>query len=232
MSYFNSSRFSALGAPAGPLLRHFECPAVDHAQVEAALKMSIPVPELRVAVKNALDLAVSLLNSAAAKLSVSGREPATRTLFRLCFGTNAESNPSWKTPAMKWVDRGHLVAIRLLAASKILAGGSIHYFCWGRQTHCPECPDVPPDYFACSSFGKRFVICLGSSFWTEADGVDINLNRASTLMHEALHIYFGTLIAHGETGPYGDANCYVRFALEANGKPVPTRVTARCPDKP
>lgn len=232
MPYLNASRSSWFGEATGPVLRHFECPAVDHTEVEKALRVSIPIPELRAAVQRALDLAVSLLNSAAPKLQISPRDASVRDLFRRCFGTTPEFVPAWKPASAKWVDRGDLVAIRLWAASKILAGGFIRFFCWGRQTHCSECSDSPPTYFACSSWGKQYVICLGSSFWTTPDGVDLNLNRAATLIHEAMHIYFGRLVGHGEKGRYGDANCYVRFALEVNGKPIPGRVRTRCGDAP
>jgi hypothetical protein len=41
---------------------------------------------------------------------------------------------------------------------------------------------------------------------------------ALTLLHEALHIYFGPLIEHGERGGgYGNASCYERFVTEIAG---------------
>jgi hypothetical protein len=52
---------------------------------------------------------------------------------------------------------------------------------------------------------------------------------ASTLIHEALHIYFEGLVMHGERGGrYGNANCYERFVMTFNGLRVHPDTDAAC----
>jgi hypothetical protein len=55
------------------------------------------------------------------------------------------------------------------------------------------------------------------------------VSMAATLLHEALHLYFGHLIEHQERERYGNVNCYVRFALRSAGRPLPPRIRTRCP---
>jgi hypothetical protein len=119
------------------------------------------------------------------------------------------------------------VAIRLNAVAKILGGGWIRYFCWGDPSHCSECTSKPPTYFACSSWGKRYVICLGQAFWRAWQGRD-TATMASTLVHEALHIYFGRLIAHREKGRYGNADCYERFVIRMNDQFLHAATASAC----
>ena len=180
--------------------------------------MSILPGALRQAVETAAGNAVSWLWNAGAALRTSPRAARTRNLFCEAFGTTPEFVPAWRPANAKWIDRGDLVAIRLYDAAKILDGGWIHYFCWGDPRHCLECTRQPPTYFACSSFKGRYVICLGQAFWKAWQAND-EATLASTLLHEALHIYFGTLIAHGETGGrYGNANCYERYVIRFNDR--------------
>jgi hypothetical protein len=122
---------------------------------------------------------------------------------------------------------GDLVTIRLRRAAEILDGGWIRYYCWGSPKYCTECRRQPPTYFACSSWGKRYVICLGTGFWKAWRDRD-EAKTASTLVHEALHIYFGSLIAHGEKGRYGNANCYQRFVLLINDQFLHPVTAAAC----
>jgi peptidoglycan hydrolase-like protein with peptidoglycan-binding domain len=47
------------------------------------------------------------------------------------------------------------------------------------------------------------------------------------LLHEALHIYFGTTVAH--SGSTGNAQCYQRLMLRLNGIRVHALTVQRCP---
>jgi hypothetical protein len=207
--------------------RHFTCTPTDLAPIEQRLNMSIIPGALRQAVEKAAGDAVSWLWNAGAALQTSPRATRTKRLFCEAFGTNPECVPSWRPTNAKWIDRGGLVAIRLYAVAKILNGGWIRYFCWGSPTHCPECTAAPPTYFACSSWGQRYVICLGEAFWRAWQARD-DATLASTLLHEALHIYFGRLIAHGATGRYGNANCYERYVILFNNQFLHSATDAAC----
>jgi hypothetical protein len=220
----------ALGAPAA-LVRRYSCSAADTTAVEQALKISVAEGALRGAVEAAAREGISWIRQASGALQISPRSAHTRQLFKEAFGTTPEFVPTWRTKQSKWVDRGDLVAMRLNAVAKLLSGGWIRYYCWGDPAHCPECTTKPPTYFACSSWGKRYVICLGERFWTAWQNRD-TATMASTLIHEALHIYFGKLIAHGEKGRYGGADCYERFVVRLNGQFLHAATAAACAASP
>jgi hypothetical protein len=223
-----------LGAPGSNALyetarvAHFNCTAADRAQIQALLGTSVNVAALRNAVRSAATNAAMWGRRSAAALDRTPRSSTVRGHFRQAFGTTPEFVPRWRPSNARWRDRGALTAIRLRNAATILQGGSIRYFCWGRPEYCNECTSSPPTYYACSSWGHHYVICLGEEFlrdWRAGRRVSMG----STLLHEALHIYFGNLIEHQERERYGNVNCYVRFALRANGQPLPTRIASRCP---
>lgn len=224
---------SALGSEMGHSLsavktrvRHFRCSPRDVSEIERRLSMSILPGALRQAVEKAAGDAVSWLWTASAALQTSPRAARTRTLFCEAFGTTPEFVPAWRSTGAKWIDRGDLVAMRLNAVAKILDGGWIRYFCWGSAAHCPECTGAPT-YFACASWGKRYVICLGEAFWRAWQARD-EATLASTLLHEALHIYFGRLISHGEKSRYGNANCYERYVISFNRQFLHTATSTAC----
>ena len=55
----------------------------------------------------------------------------------------------------------------------------------------------------------------------------VSLNGgASTLVHEALHIYFGAI---ADAGNFANAHCYEQLVLDLNGLPVPANFEAMCP---
>jgi hypothetical protein len=211
--------FLGVGQPlvaAKERVKYFTCTPKEQAKIEKYLKMSILPGALKKAVETAAGNAVSYLWNASSALQTSPRKQRTKDLFCQAFGTSPETVPSWRSTTAKWIDRGDLVATRLNSAAKILDGGFIRYFCWGSPKYCPECTRQPTTYFACSSWGKRYVICFGQYFWKVWQERD-EATMASTLLHEALHIYFGSLIAHGESGGrYGNANCYERFVVLHN----------------
>src|SRR5262245_41906713 len=210
-------------------IRYFTCSAAEHANVENVLQASIPPAALRAAVLDAVTRAVSWTSNAVGALNISPRAANTRTLFREVFSAFPEVVPPWRPAAASWTDFGGLVAIRLTRAVTIINGGWIRYFCWGSAAHCPECTVSPTTYFACSSFRGRYHICLGDGFWRAFSTSD-TATMASTLLHEALHIYFSRTVA--DTRRTGNANCYERFVVRLNRLNLhPATVTA-CPAFP
>jgi hypothetical protein len=215
--------------PVGTRVGSFTCTDADRANIENLLSMSIPVPTLRNAVESAAGAAVSLTAAAAALLDRPARTAASRAAFCAAFGVAPEFVPPWRATLrgiIKWRDLGELVAIRLRDVVKILDGGCIHYFAWGSPAHCPECTDAPQTYISCSSFRGLYIICLGTPFWQAwqvGDTVTTDLN----LLHEGLHIYFRTTVAH--EGRTGNASCYQSFVARINGLTVLPRFTAACP---
>jgi hypothetical protein len=202
---------------AQPKVRHLLCSAADQQKIEVVLGRKTTGNEVRKAAENAAKVAVSIARQAAAALEKHPRTARTRRLFCEAFGSTPDLVPSWRsslTGTVLWKDAAELVAIRLRAAAKILDGGFIRYFCWGNPGHCAECSDVDAKYFACSSFKGKYVICLGRAFWRAFRKKD-RATLASTLVHEALHIYFSTTVAH--TGRIPNANCYERFAIRHAG---------------
>lgn len=215
-------------SPASRRVRFFTCSNAQKVQIENFLKMSIPVEALRSAVDSAAGIAVASAHKAARSLETVPRPKKTRDLFCQAFGVMPEFVPPWRPARARWKDLGGLVAIRLRNAAKIVDGGWIKYFCWGSPAHCPECPDSPPTYFACSSFKGKYITCLGQDFWRAWQNRD-NATMASTLLHEALHIYFGRTVSDQRFT--GNANCYERFVVQFNGLFLHSATASNCPAK-
>jgi hypothetical protein len=226
--HFGYGRHLENGAPAAPaaLVRTFTCSAADSTNVETVLGRAPLAGELQAAVERAAKLAVQLGTDGASALRASPRTAATNRFFQEAFSVSPDFVPPRRPAGATWRDLGELVAIRLSNAVRILEGGFIRYFCWGNPTHCPECPDDPPGYFACSSFGIRYVICIGTAFWRVYAAGDFD-TMASTLLHEALHIYFGTTVT--DDGRTGNANCYERFVIRLAGRFLHPATAANCP---
>src|SRR2546430_15154730 len=207
--------------PAGRRVGNFTCTDPEVATIRAFLgQPTITGPWLRAAVEDAAGRAVSLARHAADALDRSRRTPTTRQIFCEAFGVAPEFVPPWRFSKVRdiyawaggsiWRDIGELIAIRLRDAAKILDGGCIHYFCWATADRCPESSTPPTDKLASSSYRGVYRICLGGQFyqlWLSGD----RITPATTLLHEALHIYFGTTITH--KGRSGNAHCYTRFAV-------------------
>jgi hypothetical protein len=215
--------------PAGRKVGVFTCSAADRTAINALLgPPTVTVPALRAAVEVAAGRAVSLALRGAASLDRAHRTTFTRRVFCEAYGVNPEFIPPWRASlpgVVRWRDLGELVAIRLRDVAKILDGGCIHYFAWGSPAHCPECSDVPPNYFACSSFLGRYIICLGAAFWRAWRRGD-TVTTASTLLHEPLHIYFRTTVS--DRGRSGNANCYERFVVRLHGLFLHPATAANC----
>jgi hypothetical protein len=211
-------------------VRFFVCDAADQTQVNAA--RGLPTPATAAALRAAADTAssVAALWAANAALLLRFAPAGVRSAFRDAFGQNPEWVPPWfATLGVRWTNFGDLVAERLLRVSQILGGGWIQYYCWGSPTHCPECTDSPPAYDACSSYRGQYLICLGPGFWQlwAAGNTD---HMALILLHEAMHIYFSTTVAH--SGRSGNAFCFERFVAEANGRSIQPGDAAACPTAP
>lgn len=226
---FESPSGSGTGTATKNKVRQFFCNAADHKKVEDVLKMSVTDATLRSAVETTVAAALPLIYKAIGALRISPRSPTTIDIFRKAFAQKPDWNPTWKTSSMKWIDWGDLIATRLEKAAYILNGGEIRYFCYGSKTHCSECNDSPSTYYACSSWRGRYVTCLGHGFWEDWKKGDKN-SMISTLIHEALHIYFGRTVAH--TGRSANVWCYLRFVALINSRPMPSRVATGCPASP
>lgn len=211
-----------------PKVRSWTCSASDLAGVRGLTKPSATDTEIRAVVEDAVKKVVGWAWKAAGSLRTSPRSASTIKIFKDIFVKAPDWQPPWKPAKASWIDFGDLIAVRILSAAKILDGGWIKYFCYGATKYCPECSKNPPAYHACSSWGKSYRICLGEGFWKKwKSGKPIDLDRmALTLLHEALHIYFGKTVGH--SGWSGNANCYKRFIAEINGVPVPPDVKSRC----
>jgi OmpA family len=215
--------------PAGRRVGAFTCSAADRASINASVgPPAVTVSALRGAIEDAAGGAVSLARRGAASLDRTRRNAFIRSVFCEAYGVSPEFVPPWRAGlhgVVGWRDLGELVAIRLRDVAKILDGGCIHYFAWGSPAHCPECHDVPPNYFACSSFTGRYIICLGAAFWRRWRSGD-RVTTASTLLHEALHIYFRRTVS--DRGRSGNANCYERFVVRLHGLFLHPATAANC----
>jgi hypothetical protein len=207
-------------------VRSFQCTAAEHRSVEGFLGVSIPPGDLRAAADAASQLLSAWMGQAAGELRVSPRSAATSALFHEAFGADPGWVPRWRPAGATWVDFGDLIARRLTNAATIVDAGSIQYFCWGSPAHCPECTFPHPAYFACSSFLGAYRICLGENFWVAWQAGDVT-TMGSTLLHEALHIYYGQTVS--DAGRSGNANCYERFVVSMNGVFMHPATAANCP---
>lgn len=210
-------------------INSFTCNNIELAEVRRILgNNAITYAQLQNEVNRRARMAADWCIKAALELERKPIDSGVRRIFINVFRVRPEFAAEW-LKRQGWNSRGALIAHRLRTIAKILTDRSIRYFCWGNSSYCPECTGSNSDYFACSSWGKSRVICIGTSFWEawKAGKVSDNI---STLIHEAFHIYFGLLIRHGENagGKFSDANCYTYFILRLNRKPVPDRIKTRC----
>ncbi len=200
-------------------VRHFTCSPADLAQIRTWLGTSPTCADLRGGVEAAVARVVPQIRRATQALRARPRSARTRQLFRAVFGVSSETVPPWRTANSTWRDLGELVALRLERGMQILdgrdtRGGYIRYFARGSQAHCPECTKPPTTYRACSSWRGQYLVCLGREFWLRWR--DRNFNAlGSTLLHEALHIYFSRTVGH--TRRFNNANCYQLFVSRING---------------
>ena len=204
-------------------LRFFSCSTADHKKLEGKVG-KVPIATLRTVIQDAADTAINWIYKAISTLRISPRSAATIANFRTCFVKPPDWQPPWKQKSARWVDFGDLIATRLESAAKILDGGWIKYNCIENDTFCSECKGTA-EYWACASYKGKYVICLGTDFWKAWKAKDYD-SLATTLVHEALHIYFSTTVAH--SGHSGNTYCFERYLLLVNGRTVPKIISDSC----
>ena len=215
-------------------VRKLRCTAADLAAISGVVGRPVSAAEARTAITTSVEQAVQLLLNAARPLSRP--RPAVGTDARVmlwqhfqdAFAVSPDFVPSWRPAGAQW-DRGSVVRERLRCAARILSNGSIRYRCWGPLS-CRDFaePWVPEDWARVRSGELR--ICLGESFW-RAFGNRRDDDLASTILHEALHIYFGSIRDPEERrrhGPFAIAACYERFVLLMNRIELPQYVRDNC----
>jgi hypothetical protein len=169
--------------------RRFSCTAAERAQVRRVVGRPVTQAELRRAVTAAVLQARREAGAVSRALRARPRSARTTQTFRRVFNVPPNFVPAWRPANANWRDLGDLVAVRLDRAAGILAGGYMRYFCWGSVVHCPECTRPPTTYRACSSYLGRYHICIGREWWRWFRQGRRGF-MASTLLHEALHIFF------------------------------------------
>jgi hypothetical protein len=175
---------------------------------------------------------IRMLRKAAADLKRGSRTQATSDLFLKIFRVRPGFVPTWLKTTDNIRDRGDVVRVRCERVADLLASGRVKFFCRITAANCPECgSDNTP--FACSSFGKLRVICLGQGFWDDMRAGRVT-SMVSTLMHEPFHIYFGREVTEHPSksrpnpGKFGGVNCILQFIFEANRRTAPPRVLQAC----
>lgn len=213
----------APAAAPGPV-KDFICSAGDLSKLNRLLKRALPLTKdaLKQRVADKTQEATAWIQTAVKMLRSVNRTQATNQFFREAFGTVPDAVPSalWLPSGKSW---GEIVSTRLQKAGEILAGGNIEYRCGSPQT-CPSCKRaLRAAYNGCSEHGQYYM-CLGLEFWKAWDSAPEV--QTSTLIHEALHIYFN-IIEHGDR--LNNANCYVRFVRRCNGITISTHLNNTCP---
>lgn len=219
----------ACAVPATVTLRKLVLNDGNRTAIGAALGLgrAATTTEVRTIITDAAQRAVELIGRAAWPLrrpraTGAAGEPM-RLHFREAFGTMPEFVPAWRPAGERW-DTGAVVRERLRCAAKILAGGDIEFVAWGPGS-CPFRVRWGPDTWAWVQEG-RYRICLGAAFWNSNASLD---ERATTLVHESLHIYFSTIEDEEGRGPYNRAACYERYVLISNKLPISDYVGRVCP---
>jgi len=213
----------SLGKPPDPTLKvlakTFLCSDADVRAINPLLNVAgfVGKDTLQLTVGARVRDAVSWIGNAEKVLHRRNRAMLTDQHFKEAFGTTPDAVPAWLASRESY---GDVVRKRLQKASEILAGGNIEYRAWGPGT-CPECRHLEP-YFGCALPGQ-YRICLGSEFW-RVFGSEPE-TQTSTLIHEALHIYF-TSVEHGDR--LNNAHCYVRFVRLCNGIQISPRLNIAC----
>jgi hypothetical protein len=228
-----SSASVGLGAcvvPTEVLVRHLFCTNADLAEVSRVVGRPMSAADVRTAITNAVAEAVRLLLQAAQPLTLPRPQSGTsegRTLrqdFLDAFGVEPEFVPNWRPAGQKW-DRGSVVRERLRCAARILSNGSMRYQCWGPLSCRDFVRAWVPGHFA-RVRGGELRMCFGEAFWVAFR--DSQNDIAATILHEALHIYFGTIGDTRERGPFGFAACYERFVMLVNRLPLSQFIIDNC----
>jgi hypothetical protein len=227
-----SRRVNSLGAcvvPTSVSVRNLLCTAADLAAISRVVGRRVSAAEVRTAITTAVERAVRFLLNAAQPLTHprpgSGPGVIMRLNFIEAFGIAPEFVPTWRPAGARW-DRGAVVRERLRCAARILANGSIRYRCWGPLS-CRDLAPWTPGLFARVNAGE-LRICFGEASWQDFGKPGHATEFASTILHEALHIYFHTIGDTRDRGPFGLAACYERFVLLMNGVKLSQFVLDNC----
>lgn len=145
-----------------------------------------------------------------------------RESLRTRFRMNADDRSIWTGTAARSV----LTLIRRFrGARQILADGWMKYTCIGGANfplgNCGRLSCRPGDQAWTCPGHSRIVLCV--PWWS--DGGD---GQAGTLLHEALHIYFGHL-GDQEQGNFTNVHCYEHFVFDLNWLDVPAIFATSCP---
>ena len=159
----------------------------------------------------------------------SGSEPGWPVIgdalgFALTLmGLNPDSRRTWVRSGVGTVN---LLVRRLRAIRSTLTGTGIFYHCdpQGNVDMSPcsagTCRGETADAFSCAG---SFRILLCDSFWSQGSLEE----RAVMLMHEHAH-NFASFIQ--DSGREGNAECYARFVVEANGLTASAQSAGLCPN--
>jgi hypothetical protein len=210
--------------------RLFSCSAAERAQVAAVLaRPGVTVGQLRNAVAASIAQARREATAAARLLRAHPRAANTTRVFRGVFNVPPTFVPDWRPANARWRDLGDLVAIRLERAASILGGGHMRLFCWGSAAHCAECTGAPTTYRACSSYRGSYRICIGREWWQWFRQGRRGF-MASTLLHEALHVYFVLEHHRAAIGRPSDNNphCYDTLVARLNRRTPKPGDVDRC----
>lgn len=230
----NAIGATGLGAcvvPRNVVIRRLICTDADLVAIGGVLGLGRDpvIREVRTAIEDAARRCVVLIERAESQL----RRPratglagdAMRARFHDAFGRPPEFVPTWRPAGQTW-DIGAVVRERLRCAAKIMSEGDIEFVAWGPGS-CPFAVAWTPGTWAVVQPG-RYRICLGQRFWHASRERDAE-GMATTLLHECLHIYFGTIRHRLEVWPFNRAACYERYVLVVNGMPIPDAVNIPCP---
>jgi hypothetical protein len=215
--------------PTNVLVRHLHCTRADLAEISRVVRRPMTAGDVRTVINTAATEAVRQLMNAATPLTNPRPSGAQGVMLRQhfvdAFGVQPEFVPTWRPAGQTW-DRGAVVRERLRCAARILSNGSIRYRCWGPLSCRDFTRPWSPDHFARVHTG-RLRICFGEAFWAAfRDGQTKEL--AATILHEALHIYFGTIRDTRERGTFGFAACYERYVQLMNRQPLSQYVKENC----
>ncbi|MGH6841075.1 MAG: hypothetical protein ACREDV_03145, partial [Methylocella sp.] len=154
-----------------------------------------------------------------------------RDSLRTRFRMNADDRSIWTGTAARSV----LTLIRRFrGARQILADGWMRYTCIGPGPGLPPVPLGDCGRIRCEgldqawSCGGHSRILLCGRWWTDDLGTNLLDSQAGTLLHEALHIYFG-FIGDQEQGNFTNAHCYDHFVFDLNWLDVPAIFVDACP---
>ena len=173
--------------------RLFSCAAPDQARIRAVVGPATPA-QLRSAIGAAVAQATREAWGTARALRSRPRSPRATRIFRSVFNVPPTFVPPWRPAGSSWLDLGDLVALRLERAAGDLNSGYTRFFCWGCRPTSRACSTPRATVRA-----DRHRIFIGRVWWrwwrASLHGPMLARPKlrgwmASTLLHEALHIYF------------------------------------------